>query len=67
MSNFNVTIKPNKTIVSAVSIAPQTSLSLGNLTNVDASGAENGETLVYDAAQGKYVVKVIPTIVGGSF
>jgi len=67
MSNFNVTIKPNKTIVSAVSIAPQTSLSLGNLTNVDASGAVSGNTLVFDAVLGKYIVKAIPSIVGGSF
>jgi len=63
----SVTIKPNKTSVSGVTIAPQSSVSLGNLTNVDATNPNDGETIVYDAAQGQYVVKAIPTIVGGSF
>ena len=63
----SVTVKPSKTAVSGVSIAPQTTVSLGNLTNVDASGAANGNTLVFDAALGKYIVKTIPSIVGGSF
>jgi hypothetical protein len=52
-------VKPTKTVVSSVTIAPQTSISLGSLTNVDASNPDDGETLVYDAAQSKYVVKEI--------
>jgi hypothetical protein len=76
MSNeaLQVTVKPTKTIVSSVTIAPQTTVSLGNLTNVDASDPDDGETLVYDAAQAKYVVKEITVnsnnitnINGGSF
>jgi hypothetical protein len=63
MSNGNealiVTVKPTKTIVSSVTIAPQTSVSLGSLTNVDASDPDDGETLVYDATAGKYIVKAI--------
>jgi hypothetical protein len=63
MSNGNqalvVTVKPTRTVVSSVTIAPQTSVSLGSLTNVDASDPDDGETLVYDAAQAKYVVKEI--------
>lgn len=61
MSNeaLQVTVKPTKTIVSSVTIAPQTTVSLGNLTNVDATDPDEGETLVYDASQAKYVVKAI--------
>jgi hypothetical protein len=76
MSNqaLQVTVKPTKTIVSSVTIAPQTTVSLGNLTNVDASDPDEGETLVYDASSGLYVVKAITVdsnnitnINGGSF
>ena len=61
MSNeaLQVTVKPTKTVVSAVTIAPQTSVSLGSLTNVDATDPDDGETLVYDATLAKYVVKPI--------
>lgn len=78
MSNGNealiVTVKPTKTIVSSVTIAPQTSVSLGSLTNVDASDPDDGETLVYDATAGKYIVKAltidsnnITNVNGGTF
>jgi hypothetical protein len=59
MSDLSITVKPNKTVVSAVTIAPQTSVSLGSLTNVDASNPDDGETLVYEASSGTYVVKEI--------
>ena len=48
-----VTVKPTKTVVSSVTIAPTTTVSLGNLNNVDASDPNDGETLVYDAAVSK--------------
>ena len=73
-SDIQVSVKPNKTVVSSVTIAPQTSVSLGNLTNVDATDPNDGETLVYEAATAKYVVKPITVtsnnitnINGGSF
>jgi hypothetical protein len=69
-----VTVKPTKTVVSSVTIAPQTSVSLGNLTNVDASDPNDGETLVYESTSAKYVVKPITVdsnnitnIQGGTF
>jgi hypothetical protein len=67
MSNLNVIVKPNKTIVSSVTIAPHASVSLGSLTNVDASGADDGETLVYEASSSTFVVKTLPNINGGAF
>jgi len=67
MSNYTVQIKPNKTAVTSVQINKVPSLTLGQLTDVDASGTENGETLVYDSVSQKYVVKAIPVIRGGTF
>ena len=74
----NVTIvskvKTNKTTVSSVSLGARPDLTLGQLLNVDASDPDNGEALIYDAAQNKYVVKPIeitsnniPTLLGGIF
>jgi hypothetical protein len=51
-----VTVKPTKTVVSSVTIAPTTSISLGSLTNVDTSGADDGEVLLFDAANSKFIV-----------
>ena len=84
MSNIAVTvnqtstlvssIKPTKTVVSSVTIGPKTILSLNNLTDVDATDPDEGETIVYDAGQSKYIVKAITVdsnnvtnINGGSF
>ena len=41
--------------------------SLANLADVDASDPDTNETLVYDASVGKYVVKTLPVVNGGSF
>jgi signal recognition particle GTPase len=40
---------------------------LTQLIDVDASDSDNNETLVYDADSGKYVIKVLPIINGGTF
>lgn len=40
---------------------------LANLADVDASDPNTNETLVYDASVGKYVVKTLPVVNGGSF
>lgn len=37
------------------------------LKDVDASDADNNETLVYDEDTGKYIVKTLPIINGGTF
>lgn len=38
-----------------------------DLKDVDATDVDNNETLVYDEISGKFVVKVIPIINGGTF
>jgi hypothetical protein len=40
---------------------------LVNLTDVDASDVDNNETLVYDEQSGKFVIKTLPIIDGGTF
>jgi hypothetical protein len=40
---------------------------LDSLLDVDSSDADNNEVLVFDAVSGKYVVKVLPILDGGSF
>jgi hypothetical protein len=74
VENVTTSVKSERTVVSSVTIAPQTTISLGNLTNVDASNPDDGETLVYDESLGKYVVKAITvdsnnitSINGGTF
>lgn len=54
--------------VRSVGIAPsQADRYLATLLDVDASDPDNNETLVYDAATGKYVVKELPIVNGGTF
>jgi len=41
--------------------------SVATLTDVVATGAVDGATLVYDSNLGKYVVKTLPSLSGGTF
>jgi hypothetical protein len=59
VENVTTSVKSERTVVSSVTIAPQTTISLGNLTNVDASDPDDGETLVFDAATNTFIVKEI--------
>jgi hypothetical protein len=69
-----VAIKPKKSTVSSINVGARPSLSLGQITNVDASDPDDNEALVYDAATNKYVVKPIvidsnniTNVAGGTF
>lgn len=59
----------NRTSIRTVAVTPDISAgrSLASLSDVDASDPDNNETLVYDEASGKYVVKTLPNINGGTF
>lgn len=66
-----VTIKPSKTTVASVVVAPSSNISLGSLTNVDIADVANGEALIYNSANGKFeggtVTSTVTSIVGGTF
>lgn len=70
-------VSPSKTRISinnqerktirTVGIVPENVNNLSGLEDVDASDPDNNETLVYDQATGKYVIKTLPIISGGTF
>ncbi len=66
-----VSLKPANKTFASLSVAPSSNVSLGILTDVDISGADNGESLVYNAANGKFEaatpVFTITNVNGGNF
>lgn len=57
----------NRTSVRTIAMTPKNYNKLSDLADVDASNADDKETLVYDAATGKYVIKELPGVDGGIF
>lgn len=58
----------NRSTIRTVGIAPKSGVDqLTELKDVDASDADNNETLVYDEVSGKFVVKTLPIVNGGTF
>lgn len=66
-----VTIKPSKSTVASVVVAPSSNISLGQLTNVDVADVADGEALIYNSANGKFeggtVTATVTSVVGGTF
>jgi len=70
-----VSLKPANKTFASVSVSPSSNISLGDLTNVDVSGASQNEVLVFDQANNKFVVEQyvidantnIANIQGGTF
>jgi len=66
-----VTIKPSKTTVASVVVAPSSNISLGSLTNVDVANVADGQGLIYSAANGKFesgaVTATVTQLTGGRF
>jgi len=48
-------------------IAKVGSVQLSSLTDVNASGQQNGDVLVYNANTNTYVVQTLPNVDGGAF
>ena len=59
--------KQDRTTIRTVGIVPENVNTLSALNDIDASSPDNNETLVYDESTGKYVVKTLPIISGGTF
>ena len=64
---INVNVKPTKTTISSVTVARRANFSLSQLNNVETQGAVDGQVLAYEAGSGKFVIKDIPKVDGGSF
>jgi hypothetical protein len=64
-----VSLKPANKTFASVSVAPSANISVGSLTDVNVSGVDDGETLVYSAANGKFEAAsaTVTTITGGKF
>lgn len=60
---------PQRTSITSVGVigGPGGVEYLGGLKDVDASDPNTNETLVYDATSGKYIVKELPIVNGGTF
>jgi hypothetical protein len=54
-----VSLKPANKTFASLSVAPSSNIGLGSLNNVDVSGAENNEVLIFDQANNKFVVSPI--------
>jgi hypothetical protein len=66
-NRVSINSKKQETVRTVGIIPSQASEFLSSLRDVDASDPDNNETLVYDAATGKYVVKELPILNGGTF
>jgi len=53
--------------VRTVAVAASQTENLAQLKDVDASGSDNNEVLVYDETLNKYVIKTLPAVDGGTF
>ena len=66
-----VTIKPSKTTVASVVVAPSSNISLGTLTNVDVADISDGQGLIYNSANGKFeggsISATVTQLTGGRF
>lgn len=56
-----------RTTIRSVGVVPSESRKLVTLLDVDATSLDNNETLVYDEATEKFIVKELPNINGGTF
>ena len=64
---IEVKVQPNKTTVTSIQIAKSASIPLSQISDVDSSDPNDGETLVYNASTGLYVIKTLPRVRGGTF
>lgn len=66
---IKVTVRNNPSFVSQVKnyAAADRIDSFKQLSDVDASDADNNETVVFDEATNKFVVKTLPKVQGGTF
>jgi hypothetical protein len=63
--------QPNRSTIVAQNFAPKPEVSLGQLNDVDTQDVQNGQSLIFNSATGKYEANTITasvvSIVGGTF
>jgi hypothetical protein len=58
----------DRNAIRTVGISPSAPFnSLRGLNDVNATSLDNNETLVYDSATDKFIVKTLPSVNGGTF
>ena len=66
-SKLNVTTTPKNRILINTGGNSSAVDTLRELKDVDTTSVDNNETLVYDETSGKFVIKELPIINGGTF
>lgn len=67
-SKIRVTTTPrNRILINTFNGAGTGVQELVQLKDVDASDVDDGETVVYSAAEGKFVIEELPKLDGGEF
>ena len=66
------TIKSSpKTAIAADTFAPKPNIALAEINDISTAGVENGDTLVYNSATGKFEAKTVTAsvteVIGGTF
>ena len=60
-----------RSVIGAQNFAPKPNVALVELTDVNATGAENGQGLIYNSVTGKFeannVTAVVTSVFGGNF
>ena len=66
-----VTVRPSKTTVASVVVAPAANISLGQLKDLSVANIANGQAIIYNSANGKYeggsVSTTVTQLSGGRF
>ena len=56
ISNQQVQVKPAQKIQASVSVVPRQEYNLADLVDVDTTGSDDGEVLLFDSANNKYII-----------
>ena len=71
MAITGIVRQQTRSVIAAQSFAPKPNVALVELTDVNATGAENGQGLIYNSVTGKFeannVTAVVTSVFGGNF
>jgi hypothetical protein len=66
-----VSLKPANKTFASVSVAPSANISMGSLTDVSVASVADGQTLIYNSANGKFesgaITATVTQLTGGKF